>query len=184
MKWKVLKSKYLAKDPPWFQVRVDTVQLPSGEILENYYVLEYPDWVTVLAITKEDKVVMIRQYRHASGEVAVEIPAGVIDNEDIDPLTAAKRELLEETGYGNGKWEFFMKTSANPGTHTNYCHTFLATDVDLVQDQMLDRTEEIEVVLFELDEVEEMLEKNEIIQSLHAAPLYKYLNKLKKARNA
>lgn len=175
MKWKVLSSKYLAKDPPWFQVRVEKVQLPSKEILENYYVLEYPNWVTVLAITPESKVVMIKQYRHAISEVAIEIPAGVIDDEDESPLDAAKRELLEETGYGNGEWEFYMKTSPNPGTHTNYCFTFIARNVEYIQEQTLDRTEDIEVKLYELQEVRQMLENNEIIQAMHAAPLWKHI---------
>jgi len=58
MEWKVLKSKYLAQDKPWFTTRVDTVQLPNGEILENYYVLEYPDWVTIIAITTEEEFVL------------------------------------------------------------------------------------------------------------------------------
>lgn len=175
MKWKVLSSRYIAKDPPWFTTKVDTVQLPSGEILDNYYILEYPDWIAVIALTKDRKMVMVEQYRHAVGKVSIELSAGVIDD-DESPLIAAKRELLEETGYGGGEWKYFMKTCANPGTHTNYCHVFLATDVDFIQDQELDRTEDINVKLMELAEVKSLLNADKIIQSMHSAALWKYIS--------
>ncbi len=180
MKWKVLESTYLRKDPPWFQVRVERVQLPNNEILENYYVLEYPNWVAVIAITTDDKIVLIKQYRHGIQEVATEIPAGVIDPDENDPLVAARRELLEETGYGNGDWEFWMKTSPNPGTHTNYCFVYLAKNVELLQGQELDRTEDILVELRSMEEVKEMLLNNELIQAMHAAPLWKLMDTYKR----
>jgi ADP-ribose pyrophosphatase len=176
MKWKVLKSRYIAKDPPWFTTRVDTVQLPSGEVLENYYVLEYPDWVIVLAITDEDKFVFVEQYRHALGCVSLELSAGVVDETDESLEIGAKRELLEETGYGGGEWSLFAKTSANPGTHTNTCYTFLAKGVKKVKAQELDRTEDINVKLFSKDEVLELLKKDEIIQSMHSTSLWKWLH--------
>lgn len=178
MKWKVLSREYISKDPPWFTARVEKVQLPNGEILEKYYVLEYPNWATIVAITKDNKIIMVEQYRHALGEIGIELPAGVIDSDDPNPMYGAKRELLEETGYGKGEWELFMKSSPNPGTHTNICYTFLATDVEFVSEPELDRTEDINVKLFTIKEIEKMLNNNEIIQAMHAAPLWKLLHSI------
>lgn len=175
MKWKVISSKYLANDPPWYTTRVETVELPNGEVLENYYILEYPNWVSVIAITEDNQIVMVEQYRHAIGEIGIELPAGVIDDEDQDPLFAAKRELLEETGFGGGEWAYFMKTSANPGTHTNFNFIYIARNVKLLQDQQLDRTEDLKVHLFTMEELREMLKKDEIIQAMHAAALWKLI---------
>lgn len=90
-------------------------------------------------------------------------------------MESAKRELWEETGYGNGQWEQFMVSSANPGTHTNCTYCYLATDVELVSTQHLESTEDITVHLFTLDEVKEMLMHDEIKQALHVAPLWKYI---------
>lgn len=97
-KWEVLKNEYLFKRP-WLTVRKDSVKIPSGEVNDEFYVLEYPDWVNVIAITDESRFVLEKQYRHGLGKTCYEIPAGVIE-EGESPLEAAKRELQEETGYG------------------------------------------------------------------------------------
>ena len=76
--WKVLTSEYLARKP-WFTVRHESIELPDGRRIPDYYVFEYPDWVNVIAITKEGKFVFIDQYRHGLGETDYEIPAGVAD---------------------------------------------------------------------------------------------------------
>ena len=96
-KWEVLEREYLFRRP-WLTARKDVVKLPNGNIIPEFYVLEYPDWVNVIAITTDEKFVMIRQYRHGLGETRYELCAGVVDPGE-DPLTAAKRELYEETGY-------------------------------------------------------------------------------------
>ena len=95
-KWEVLDSEYLFRRP-WLTVRHDTVRLPDGRINPEYYVLEYPDWINVLAITEDGKFVLERQYRHGLGKTCYEIPAGVIEKGET-PLEAARRELQEETG--------------------------------------------------------------------------------------
>ena len=97
--WKVLTSEYLARKP-WFTVRHESIELPDGRLIPDYYVFEYPDWVNVIAITKEGKFVFIDQYRHGLGETDYEIPAGVAEPDDASMLAAAQRELAEETGYG------------------------------------------------------------------------------------
>lgn len=173
-KWTVLSSEYLSREP-WFTVRRDHVKLPNGNEIPNYYIYEYPDWVCTLAITKENKFLLIRQYRHGHGKTSLELCAGVCDEDDASPLISAQRELLEETGYGNGKWEEIMTTSANPSTHTNTTYCYLATDVEKISEQHLEPSEDITVYLLSLDELKEVLLKDEIRQSMHVATIWKYL---------
>lgn len=171
-KWKIIESKYLIRRP-WLTARVDTVELPNGVVHPEYYVLEYPTWVNIIAITKDQQFVMVQQYRHGLADIFTELVAGVIEKGE-EPLQAAKRELLEETGYGKGDWKLFTILSANPGTMTNLTYTFLATNVEPVTTQHLDETEDINVRLLSSTEVKAMLINNDIKQSLMAAPLWKY----------
>lgn len=172
-KWKVLKSEYLSHEP-WFTVRRDHVKLPNGGEIPDYYIFEYPEWINIIAITKNNQFVMIRQYRHGIGETAYELCAGVAEKYDTSLLESAKRELLEETGYGNGTWEEYMVLSANTGTHTNLAHTFLAIGVEPVTKQQLEATEDLTVHLMSENEVKKLLLNGEIKQALYAAPLWKY----------
>ena len=172
MSWKILFTEYLIKRP-WLTARRDKVQLPDGRVIPEYYVLEYPDWVNVIAIIKERLFVMERQYRHAIGSTNYELPCGVME-EGETPLQAAKRELQEETGYGNGEWRQLMVLSPNPSTMTNRTYCFLATGVEKLDRQHLDDTEELTVHLMTKEEVKGLLDRNEIIQSLMVAPLLRY----------
>ena len=172
MKWKTLSQKYLI-EKPWLTARVDKVQLPTGVIIDEYYVLEYPDWVNTIAITKDGKFVFVRQYRYAIGKTVNELCAGVVEKGE-DPMDAAKRELMEETGFGGGNWQEWMTISANPSTHTNLTHCYLATDVEPLGKQHLDQGEDLEPCMFSREEVLDMLQKGEIWQALMAAPLWKY----------
>ena len=117
---------------------------------------------------------MIRQYRHAIGETAFEMVAGVIDLEDKDPEMAARRELMEETGFGGGEWTLFSKFAPNTSAMTNCSYTYLATDVEYLGERHLEPTEDIVVYELEEAEVRELLETGEIKQALMAAPLWKY----------
>lgn len=171
--WRVRKSEYIANEP-WFTARKDEVELPNGSVIPSYYVLEYPTWICVIAITKEEKLIMERQYRHGVGCVAYELCAGVVDADDSSYLDAAKRELWEETGYGHGQWEQFMVMSVNPGTHNNLTYCFLAIDVEKISEHHQEATEDIAVELLEADEVLKLLEYDEIMQGMHTAALWKY----------
>ena len=171
-KWKVLSSEYLVRRP-WLTARRDVAELPDGRINDEYYVLEYPDWVNVIALTVDGKMIMERQYRHALGNTCYELPCGVIEAGET-PLEAAKRELLEETGYAGGEWREWMTLSPNPATCTNLAHSFLAVGVEKVSGQHLDATEDIDVYLLDPDYVRELLLENQILQALMAAPLWKY----------
>ena len=171
-KWKVLSSEYLVRRP-WLTARRDVAELPDGRINDEYYVLEYPDWVNVIALTVDGKMIMERQYRHALGNTCYELPCGVIEAGET-PLEAAKRELLEETGYAGEDWREWMTLSPNPATCTNLAHSFLAVGVEKVSGQHLDATEDIDVYLLDPDYVRELLLENQILQALMAAPLWKY----------
>ena len=170
--WKILKSEYLIRKP-WLTARCDSLELPDGRIMPEYYVLEYPDWVNVIAITKDGKFVMEWQYRHALSVEAFELPCGVMEKGE-SPLEAAQRELAEETGYGGGEWHEMMTISPNPGAMTNLTHCFVATDVGKTSVQHLDEHEYLSVHLLDRNEVFALLKENKIFQSLMAAPLWRY----------
>jgi ADP-ribose pyrophosphatase len=116
---------------------------------------------------------MISQYRHGLGQTHFELVAGVIE-EGETPEQSARRELLEEAGYGGGEWRQFMVTSPNPTNHNNLTYTFLATGVERITDQNTEAGEDIELHLMSRDQVLELLREDEILQCLHAAPLWKY----------
>ena len=171
-KWKVLKSEYLFQRP-WLTIRKDCVELPNGQQNPEYYVLEYPDWVNIVAVTDEGEFVMERQYRHGLGKTCYEIPAGVIEKGE-SPLDAAKRELQEETGYGEGKWEEVLTLSGNSSTTNNLTHSFIAEGVKKISGQHLDRTEDLHVEMLNEAQVKDLLVNNQVVQSLMAAPLWRY----------
>ncbi|MBE6304434.1 MAG: NUDIX hydrolase [Bacteroidales bacterium] len=175
-KWKLLESEYLIQRP-WLTARCDKVQLPNGTIHDEYYVLEYPTWINVIAITDEGKYVMVEQYRHGLQDVFTEIVAGVVESGE-PPIEAAKRELLEETGFGGGEWSLNAVLSANPGSMNNLTYSFIAKGVKKLCEQHLDETEDINVKLLSEDEVRRMLRNDEIKQALMAAPLLKHLANL------
>lgn len=172
-KTKVLSSKYLFREP-WLTVRDEEVELPNGKIIPHYYVLEYPDWVNILAITRDKRFLLIRQCRHAVCRMNYELCGGCVEPGE-EPLAAAQRELLEETGYGNGRWTLNMRLSANPSTNNNWVYNFIAEDVELIGKPHLDEGEDITAHLLTLEEVKSLLNKDEIIQSVHACAFWKYL---------
>ncbi len=172
--WKTLNSQYLYRKP-WCTMRQDSVMLPNGRVIEDYYVWEYPPWNNVIAVTTDDQIVLIRQYRHGIGQVYYELPAGVHDKPGDSLLDSAKRELLEETGFGGGTWTPWMELSANPALQNNITYSFLAEGVEALGTQQLDLTEEISVHLVSHEELLRIVLEGEMMQSLHAAPLLKYL---------
>ncbi len=178
LKWTLLSSHYLHKGP-WATLRTDKCEMPDGRIVEQYYVLEYPNWVNGVAITAEGKILMVRQYRHAAGIVSLEIPGGVIDG-DEQPEYAMRRELLEETGYQFDSVELLATVYANPSTANNKTFCYLATGGVKVQEQALDEHEEVVVEEYTIDEVKQLLAENKIAQALHCTGLFYALSKLGK----
>ena len=132
--------------------------------------------MNVVAVTPDDRVVLVWQYRHGLGRVGVELPAGVVDAADPSPEVAARRELLEETGYGGGAWRPLGVASANPATHSNLTYSFLAVGVEPVAPPAPEATEDIRILTASAAEVARMIEAGEVVQALHQAPLLRYLS--------
>lgn len=174
-KWKTVSSRYIIKRP-WLTARCDELEMPNGVRNPEFYVLEYPTWVNVVARTRDGFYVMVRQYRHGLDMVLTELCAGTAEPGE-QPEAAARRELLEETGFGGGRWQLVAMLSANPTSMNNLAYCYLATDVERLSDQNLDATEDIAVVMYTRDELMAMLERDELKQSLMAAPLWKLIAK-------
>ena len=172
--WKVLESEYLVRRP-WLTVRRESLELPNGGTIPEYYVLEYPDWVNVIAITEDGNVILEHQYRHGIGRAAWEIPCGVLEQTDTSPLAGAQRELLEETGYGEGEWTLLDTISCNPATMNNRTYCFLARGVKKIGEPHLDDGEAFDVKLFPVGDIPSMLLRGEFVQAMHVAPLWKFV---------
>lgn len=152
-------------------MRHDKCRLPDGREVDPYYVLEFPDWVNVVALTADKKIVLVKQYRHGIGENLLGLPSGFIDDNE-PPLKAAQRELAEETGYVSENWQELCQLSPNPANHNNIVHTYLALDCQKNLMQNLDPSEEIEIVTQTIDQLKEMIQKKELKNALYVSALF------------
>lgn len=132
----------------------------------SFYRLLCPDWINIIPITEDQKIVFVTQYRFGIKETTIEIPGGQMDKEDKNPEEAAKRELLEETGYGGSRWEYLGFVHPNPAILNNKCHTFLVRNVKRIAEIKNDINEKTEVVLKPLKEVPELIIQGKITHSL------------------
>lgn len=167
--WKTLSSKILVDDE-WMRLRADECQLPDGPTLSPYYVIEERDWVHVMAIDDTSQIVLVRQYRYAAQAFCTELPGGVIDTGE-SPLNAARRELLEETGFEADEWQAVCTYFANPARQTNQVHVFLARQLSSQAAQTLDSSEEIAVSMVSVDEAMSLVAKGEFSQGMHIGSL-------------
>ncbi len=177
MKWKVLSSEYLFCDD-WLKARKEVCERPDGKIIDPYYIVEYANWVCAVALTEDEQVVLIKQYRHALGEVCIEIPGGCVDKEDAGFEEAVKREVAEETGYVFSETEYLGFTSPNPAANCNLMHLFLLKGGVKRQEQDLDHNEDIEVMLVPLDELFDMVLTRKIHAAMHMTAVMLALHKL------
>lgn len=131
-KWKILESNTILKNQ-WFDIKEHKVQMSELLAVEGVIVLEFPDWVNIVALDDKDRVVLERNYRHARGDFFIETPSGSVEASDASPLEAARRELLEETGYAADRLISLGVSAANGQLMNNRIHHFLALDCRWVQ---------------------------------------------------
>jgi 8-oxo-dGTP pyrophosphatase MutT (NUDIX family) len=163
--WKILESNYLRP-----RYRFDQCELPNGKVFEAT-ALEFRSWASVMALTKNQEVVLVRQYRHGAQDVFWEFPGGVVDDGE-SPLNGAQRELSEETGYTTSNIIEIGKFYPNPALQTNLMYGYLAYDAEKTTVQELDDAEDIEVHLVPLDELIAMTKRGEFLNGLQVAVLF------------
>lgn len=160
--------------------RGEWYRLPDGREGGPYGVLDYPDWVNVLALTKRSEAVLVRQFRPGPKKVTLELPGGAVEPGEASLEGAMRRELEEETGYGGGTLTYLAGLSPNSASHTNRLHSFLAQDVERIGALRPDDTEFLEVVTLPLAELVETALTGGLDQALHLATLFLALERLKR----
>lgn len=162
--WNRERSEQVA-DCRVFKVRRDHSADPRDNRVHDFYVIEAPDWINVIPLTGDGRVVLIEQYRHGTGEVSLEIPGGMVD-EGESPRDAAARELFEETGYEAGEVVFLGRTRPNPAIQDNWIHTFVARGVKYKCEPSNAGTEQTIVRLFPLEQIPSLIVEGKITHSL------------------
>ena len=157
-----------------FNVHEHRTRSPSTGQEHGFYVIDSADWINVIPVTPDGRIVFIRQYRHGTAEVTLEVPGGIIDPDDPSPANAARRELIEETGYEADQLIELGAVDPNPAIQSNRCYTYLAQGVHKAGPQQLDGTEEIDIVLVDPDDVPTLIMEGRITHALVVSAFYLY----------
>jgi 8-oxo-dGTP pyrophosphatase MutT (NUDIX family) len=173
--WLVKKSSAVV-DRRWLRVHEQHIVLPHGGEIGEFHLIEAPDWAAILATTEEGQVVFVEQYRHGAKRTSLELPAGVIDAGE-NALDAARRELLEETGYAADHIEPLLTVNTEPSRHTNRAHFFVARGARLVAKQNVDPSEHISVVLLDPREILGAIERGHILHGVHVGAILMAANR-------
>lgn len=171
--WKKISSRPLG-DFRIFTIRSDVKISPRTDQEHEFFVIDSLDWVNVIAITPHDELVMVEQYRHGSNTVELEIPGGIMDKTETDPVATGVRELREETGYEGEQARFLGKVSANPAIMSNYCHTVLVENCRLQHAVEFDSGEDIITRLVPVKEIPQLVASGKIRHPLVVVALYYY----------
>jgi 8-oxo-dGTP pyrophosphatase MutT (NUDIX family) len=177
-KWRILDSQNVLQNR-WISLRRDTCQLPTGRVIDDYFVLEENDVGCVFALTPDRKLILVEQYKHAIQDMCLEVPAGFFESRTSDPLEEARREFGEETGYDADAFHYIGKLSQSPTRMTNYFHLFVAQNAYPVGAQNLDPNEDITVRLVPLDDVFTMIASGQINSVSTVACIYRAVSYLK-----
>jgi 8-oxo-dGTP pyrophosphatase MutT (NUDIX family) len=160
--------------------RGEYYRTPDGREAGPYGILDYPDWVNALALTADEQVVLVRQFRPGPKIVTLELPGGAIEDDDGSLEASLRRELAEETGYGGGTVTFLASLSPNSASHTNRVHSFLVEGVRYVGAPHPDANEFLEVVLMPLPEVVQLARTGGLNQAMHVATLFLALAEMRR----
>ena len=171
-KWRRIRSEK-GEHHRIFTVRNDVCISPRTGLPHDFVILESADWVSVVPVTTDGRLVMVRQYRHGTEEVTLEIPGGLLDP-GLTALQGAQHELRQETGYGGGRWTQLGSVAPVPAVFNNYLHVFLAEDVVLQGEMQLDPGEDIKMELVTFEQVKHMITEGEINHSQVVSSLYLY----------
>ena len=179
-KWKTL-SRQTIFDYRRFQLVRHICELPNGSIVDDYYVLEENDIGMVFALTEDHQVILVEQYKQGTGQITLELPAGLFDSEIADPGAEARREFVEETGYDAEKFSFLAKLGNNPTRMNSFFHLFLALDAKPTGRQHLDPNEFIVVNSHPVETVFELIRSGKIDGAMTIAGVYLAVDHLKRA---
>jgi 8-oxo-dGTP pyrophosphatase MutT (NUDIX family) len=167
--WQVLDSKLLI-DERWLQLREDRVRLGNGHQIDRFHVIHGPDWASALCVTDASEVVLVRQYRHGIGSASLELPAGVIEPNET-PEEAARRELVEETGYESDDWVSIQSVSTEPARHTTRAHFFCARGARPTKRPAPEDTEILERVLVPVSDLARLATDGSIVHGVHVGAI-------------
>ena len=160
MKWKTLSSKNLI-DNRWIGVNSDKVETETGAIIDEFFKIRVCNASAVVALM-DDKIILKSEYRYCYDRELIELPSGIFEENETDPLIVAKRELLEETGYESDDWTYLGPTIENSAKLTNKIHLYLASDCKKTGGQHLDKTETIDTVVMPLKEAVDLVMNGKI----------------------
>lgn len=171
--WKKVSSKPVG-DFRIFQIRSDICINPRTGKEHDFYVLDSVNWVNIVAVTPDQKLVMVEQYRHGSGTVELEIPGGMMDKDETDPVTTAVRELREETGYEGDNARLLGKIHSNPAILSNTTFTVLIENCRLQHGVEFDSGEDLITHLVPAAEIPKLVADEKISHSLVVVALYHF----------
>jgi len=176
--WRIVESEVVI-DTQHLRLRRDEIELPGGKLIGPYYVRESRGFAVIFAITPDERVVLVRQYKHGVSASVLELPAGAIDPGE-EPEACARRELAEETGYvpDATTLEHAGTFIYDPTSSTTRFHLYIARDVRPLQVQRLDETEQIEVSLATFAQLRTYIHDGTIEVGTHVASIYYVLDRL------